>query len=221
MILKYRSWEMEIDITSFTTLVIEEPLSYRQFVSNLWRQASKEPGDIYLFDGTEEKNFSQVFFFVPSPFANDINEKKIINALYQSIEADVQQSHWKSFQELQRQQNEFLEQIAFHSSTAIHWEQSPAIKDFLKYMKLGFVSWDEEPLAAWYQYLKIVQEYLRPHAIVVIGLRSCVNDQELEQFIHEMELLELPVLTIERWHGGNPVRGEKIYIIDQDLCEIY
>lgn len=221
MIVKYRSWEMNIDISSFSTLVIENPLSYRQFVSSLWRQANKEPGDIYLFDGTDEKDFHKVFFFVPSPFANDMNEKRILNALYQSIEEEVNQSHWQSFQELQRCQSEFLGKVSVHHPVQIHWEQNPPVKDFLKYMKLGFEAWDEELLAAWYQYIKTVQEYLQPTAIAVIGLRSCLTEEELEQFVHEMELLELPILTIERWHVGNPVPGEKIYIIDKDLCEIY
>ena len=71
------------------------------------------------------------------------------------------------------------------------------------------------------QHAVIIQEFLSPEALIYTNIRGMFLDNEWQDFIKEIRLHNINLLIVENRSNYVSVKGEKVYIIDKDYCEIY
>lgn len=70
-------------------------------------------------------------------------------------------------------------------------------------------------------YLKICAEFLKTRLIIIVGMHESMTSEEIA-LVHRTAVYEkVSLLDIERHVPMDVQDFEKLYIIDNDLCEIY
>ena len=69
-------------------------------------------------------------------------------------------------------------------------------------------------------YLEVVQEFLKPKCIIIMGLKQFFEREELEEIYKFVIYQEIKLVLIENVTDKDIYDLEKKLIVDIDLCEI-
>ena len=70
------------------------------------------------------------------------------------------------------------------------------------------------------EYLDLVKDYLKIKTIILINSRNYFTDEEYKNLFEEVQRKDISLLFIENYNNRVSFPNEKLYIIDNNLCEL-
>ena len=202
------------------TFVIENPIMYRSFLSELYDQQQGLSGRFVL-----SKNFSILDVGKHVEIISDVlkmetdSNKKIITAIVKELTEIAINEKNDEVMELYGKINSVISDVIFSSGHEIVFDD---INDISQIFKMYNIRPDCENLTLGekiLQHMEMCEKYLGKKLFVFLNLHSFFSKEELEKLFQDIIYRKNYVFLVER-HDYKASTLEKKRIIDIDLCEI-
>lgn len=223
MIMKYKKYNFEIPVEGVQTLVIENPKEYREFILNLLRQIDGEVGDLKFYENLEEKNMKNKIIFSANPFFLDINNRRIIDSLYKNMQELILTEKFEEYKELESKIYNFLSSLLINEHIDVELNEEIDTKKLFQAANIHIadLNSNNDLLENISQYISVIKRYTNIEIMIFINLRAMFEKEEWKNLVQDIKKSNICLFNIETYSSFVEVPGEKIYIIDKDLCEIF
>lgn len=202
--------------------IIENQKEFRRLIHELYAQTQGEDGRFVLSEENDILNVKKTMQCILVPFDLELNNKKILEAIYTKLKNNIMESSlFLSQNEMLGKVFQFLEEIIEQADYPLTYNEDIDIKSIFKLVNLKLDSSAESMPEQLYEYIRLHQQILGIKVFVFVNLRTYLTDEELEDLLRYLEYYKASILLIESQDRGEKFKGEKKYIIDKDLCEIY
>ena len=200
--------------------VIESQDAFLKFVQELCSQVDGAEGRFVLSD-EEEISLAKYAELLVNPLNTNINDRKVLNKLYSELSklASGEELYLETQNVLAELQNYFLK-LEYASEYFLEADSEIDIVALFKAAGLRIQSCADNFLESLCQYIEIMASLMRKKIIILINVRSYINDDQLKLLIESVQYKEIAILFIENVERELP-KGVRRYIMDCDQCEIY
>ena len=214
--------QIELPEDRIPVLILENPSRFCQFVADLQRQIAGEEGDWVLSDSGKPLKIDKFCELILDPFSLDINQRKMITALYAQIEKEVLQT------EMLLEWNQIstsLELAAVKLMSVLDdyeliYRDEINIRDFLKFMDVHFDVRAEELPERLIDYMRMSVDVLGTRLFILCNIKSFIDEQNM-QYIYEQALYnKFHLLLVENHESEQINELERRIVIDKDDCLI-
>ena len=199
-------------------LVIEREEDFYRYCNELMSQIDGQNGGFCLSEGADIVGFSKNSVLISDYFSLQVNDKKVLQKLYQSLQTIANDKFYLELENLRRQFSLFFEHLNSESDFPINYDVEDAFSGILKAFDVKIE--DEHTfLSKLISYVRIMSEFAKIKCFFFINLKTFLDEKQISEFYHEMQLNEISIFLLE-----NTVKpklpSEYITVIDRDLCEI-
>lgn len=208
--------EMRENVTD--CIIIENPTSMSNIVSELWAQCNGGEGNFIL---SQEKSLKieKDMDIVLNPFALDFNSRKITAALYSNLVQSAN-SYVLEKAHLNSQIIQLLDQIMLDQIySGIEYNMDFDWNDLFKLYGVKIAREYDSLLEKLVEYVKIMASLCNVKVICFVNLKCYLNQEEILEFIRAVNYNKIQLVLIEA-HETERLVDERIYIIDKDNCLI-
>lgn len=202
-------------------LVVESPKFFSEIVCQIRKGCDGEDTDWILSKEGNPVNMSKKALMIIDPFFMDLNQKKLLNALYSDIEnmtlASERVLQWNEFVSELEKQIDFLTQDVEYS---LDYDMEITVRDFLKLMNLRFRPEGETFLEYLSDVIAVFSEVLTIDLFIFVNLFSYLDKEERRQLYEVANYKKVSLLILEAQDRYEYLREEHVVIIDKDLCVI-
>lgn len=201
------------------TLVIENPRLMYAVVSDIEQQLCGAGGKTVLSEDNVPLSLSRNLEMLTQFIPFDINRKGLINRIVaEMIVTARQEEYYMQIQELVAQWEKICMSITLSMPGDFNFTKiSP--EALLKGAGVEIENNYDRLTEKLLDYFELVENYDAKKLFVLVNLRSYVENQEMELFLEEIIQRDYAVLFIEGAER-QPIKYEKKYIVDADLCSI-
>ena len=209
-----------LDVQRPCEWIIESQDVFLKFVQELCSQVDGAEGGFVLSD-EEEISLAKYAELLVNPLNANINDKRVLNKLYGELSklADGEELYLETQGILAGLQNYFLK-LEYASEYFLETDSDIDIMALFKAAGLRIQSCADNFLENLCQYIEVMASLMRKKVIILVNVRSYMNDDQLKQLIETVQYKEIALLFIENMERELP-KGVRRYIIDRDQCEIY
>ena len=223
MRLAHPDWKFVLEFRENETpvLVIEDPRRLRQAAGELARQADGEEGRFVLSKDWEPIEIEKNLRVMTDVFGLDVNERKSLSALHRELHRAAEgEKYFLKTAELKTQLARWMAALEMETPYALEYEDAnvPAL---LKALDVRFENPPSELTERLAQWMRIQTAFLSVRCIVCVNLRALFDVEELRQLYQCARYEKVHLLMLENRAEGKIDPGERFFVIDKDLCEIY
>ena len=201
--------------------IMESPVCFRTMVWNLREQILGKEGSFVLSEKDEILNIPKSMEMILNPFSTDVNEKRILNRIYQELaELSCREDNYYLTQEFKQQVLSYLYELENQCDYAISINPELDFSFLLKAAGVKLEVCEGDFLSTLLQYIEVVYSVLKKKLFVLVNIRSYLSDSQMKELIQMIKYREIPVLLVEN-KQRDCFTGVHQYIIDADQCEIY
>lgn len=114
----------------------------------------------------------------------------------------------------------FIALLTDNETIALNFKDAINLQDLFKIADVKVECESIKLLEKILDYLEVVQEFLKPKCIIIIGLKQFFEKKEIEEIYKFAVYREIRLILIENGLDEEIYDLEKKIIIDCDLCEI-
>lgn len=223
MKLAYNSIEPVIILDENTPIVLslESPKLFRDFLCDFQNQMDIGEGQFTLSENEKIVQLHKSVDFLLDPINTDINQKKILQKLYASLDKEANDA--KLFEEtlkIKSSINKFLLDLEYESEYILEHDVDFDLKGIFSATNLRFVQERSDFLARLSKYIEISRKFLGFKALVLVNICSYLSSEEIKLLWDAAAYNKLAILMIESNYTVK-IAEEKLIIIDKDLCVVY
>lgn len=214
-------YNLEFDLMENQILVlsIENHLTYRNILEELWKQYKGETGNFILSDGDKELKMSQRIECIYNIFNINTNDRKIISKLYQELiyqnDALLQEESIRFKQELMEYFDKLISTVPYN----LKYNFEVDLSSLMKAISVETDVEGDSLLEKMLQYIKLMNQICGIDIFVIPNLKYYFSTEETMQFYQFAMYNKIYIVVIEPTLSLH-VEGEKSWIIDDDLCII-
>lgn len=212
---------IEFQENQINELIIENAQLFCRFLEQILQQVNGT-GDDIIFLSEEDKilSWEKNVEVVVNPFQLDINQKKILNRLYQNLSDIVQENgYYVKLNELSAEMIKLVSEIEYSAGISLTHSMNVEALHIFKMLDIKIEADGKSVLERLIEYMKVVSELLHYKLLVFVNLKSYLNKEELEMLYQTAYYEKLHVLLLES-SERNYSLGESRVLIDRDMCEI-
>ncbi|MEA5026246.1 MAG: type II-A CRISPR-associated protein Csn2 [Erysipelotrichaceae bacterium] len=203
-------------------LVLESSTEFSVYVHELYQQVNGGDGRWILSELDNAYKFDKDVELIINPFAVDLNQKKLINTLYNKLDEITKSPDiWLSWNELYSKMVDVIEKQISPLEYDLGYSDSLEVKDFLKIMNLHFVDDSESVLEKLIDYVQLLHEVLNVRLFIFINIRSYLSPEDLQKLYKQVFYNKNFILLIENDDNFIRQADEEVIIIDKDHCIIF
>lgn len=221
MKLVHREYGIEIELqeNQIPVLVIEAPETFSVLIQELYR--SKQGGEkkFLLSESDKLLNMGKSLELMVNPFAIDVNEKRIVQKLYQEIESQVQEQLVLETAEIHSKLISYLEEIVGKIAYPVTFDLEENVLGLMKTYNVRLEAESITLLEKLVEYFELLHQLCRIEVIVCVNLKSYLSEAELRQLYEAMFYEKISLILLENTQREK-VEGERICIMDRDGCII-
>ena len=200
--------------------VIESPEAFLKFTRELCSQASGEEGK-FVLSSEEEIPLSKYAEIITDPLNVNVNDRKILNKLYAEMsELSFGEELYAETRKMLADFQEYFLKLEQAGNYSLETDSEIDVVSIFKAAGVKIQSCSDNFIENLCQYAEIMASLLRKKVIILINIRSYINDEQLKQLLAEVRYKEIALLLIENMERELPA-GVHRYIIDSDQCEIF
>lgn len=199
-------------------LVVEAEDQFYKYQKEIYMQCQGEDGGFCLFEGDKDLSFDKQALLIKDYFFFDLNDKKLINKLYASLSEITLNSFEEKYWQIKEMIKILFAELDAESECSIDYEEENGIINLMKAFGVH-VKTEDSLLGNLSAYIKLNTFYLKKRCVFLVNLKTVLTEAAVKMFYHEMALNEISVFLLENTLKTK-LEGEKITIIDRDLCEI-
>ena len=221
MKLVHREYGIEIELqeNQIPVLIIEAPETFSVLIQELYR--SKQGGEekFLLSESDKLLNMGKSLELMVNPFAIDVNEKRIVQKLYQEIESRVQEQLVLETAEIHSKLISYLEEIVGKIAYPVTFDLEENVLGLMKTYNVRLETESITLLEKLVEYFELLHQLCRIEVIVCVNLKSYLSEAELRQLYEAMFYEKISLILLENTQREK-VEGERICIMDRDGCII-
>lgn len=221
MRLVYPEYEICIELGEniINVICIEHPKIFRKFIYYLWEQYKGTEGPILLSSNNTVLNIEKNVEIIANPFEININQKKIINNLYNELRTITMTQFADIVQQINILDVSYFDQLINELPYHLSYNVELKIIDLFKMYDLRLEYSSDSLLEKLIDYITLSSQICKSQLFIFINLKSYFNDEEIK-YIYEVSIYnKLYFLLIENVYK-EPLQNEQILIIDKDMCKI-
>lgn len=204
-------------------VVIENPSMLSKMIIEFKNQINKEEGKFVLSDDRNEMmDISKKSEMYIDLFSFDFNNKKIISKIYHDLrDKAMGESFYVSTSEISNTMMGYLENLINSVDVPLI---IPDELDMISFFKFAGIKVDynyESEAERLIDYLSLVSEVLSVELVIFVNLKSFLTQKDIKHLYKWISYNEKNILLLESTTRENSYEEEKIFIIDEDLCQIY
>lgn len=206
---------------SCTEWIIERPELFSEYTQELLMQKDGKEGRFVLSQDNKIIDIPKNVEIILNPFAVDINDKRILNKIYQNLNnlAYSEECYMRT-QEITQNIYEYLLNMEQKTEYILSVEADIDMALLFKAAGVKNEVYEEDFVQMLSRYIKIMCDVLKIQFVVFVNIRSYLTDEQLQEIIKEVAYLEVKLLLMEN-QERSLLKDTKRYIIDGDQCEIY
>lgn len=200
-------------------LIVEHPQTLANIIQNLYKEYVGEEGSIIFSDNGKSFPMGKKVMLLLNPFLGDLNDKRLIKALYLKIQEIAKDSSEEA--EIINQHNlayieKLIEKMQYDN---IIYDFGFSVESLLKMYSVHIEDNYSNLVEYLSEFFKATKELCGIDAIIILNLHQYVTDDELMQLYKMATYYKLKLLVIDSKEPQVSL-GEKTYIIDKDCCNI-
>ena len=169
----------------------------------------------------EVLNLKETLCCIIDPFSLSVNEKRLLNRLYDYMKNEIQSSE---FLVENNKVYSIIEQFAIHLIQAVDWNldytNKTDVVSLLKFMDIHFAEHFESLIEKIIEYVRIVYELLHVKCFIFVNILSYINEMEMNELFKFCQYQKINILLIENRQPLNIQSFKPAMIIDEDCCII-
>lgn len=222
MILAHPDLKMIIENNEFSVsiLVIENEIFFCNTVQDIYAQINGSDGKYVLSDNNETISWSKNAELITQYVPFEINKKNLLTKLYSKLKTEALKENYAETCELSGKISEYILKISHAVDAEIVFDENPDISGLFKLANVQFEEMGESIAEKMISYMLNVKELEGDKLFIAVDLKSYLDKEKLTEMYKTVFLHKLHLLLIEST-DKETLKGEKKYIIDKDLCEIY
>lgn len=211
--------EIELKENQISVLVVESPEKLSELIQELYLSKQGGEGKFLLSEADKLLNMGKFLELVVNPFAIDVNEKRIVQKLYQEIESQVQEQLVLETAEIHSRLISYLEEIAGKVTYPVIFDLEQNVLGLMKTYNVRLETESITLLEKLVEYFELLHQLCRIEVIVCVNLKSYLSEAELRQLYEAMFYEKISLILLENTQREK-VEGERICIMDRDGCII-
>lgn len=220
-ILRHFNWEHEITFNdgSITNLIIENPVTLRNYILELNNQINGEEGAFVLSEKDHEVSIPKNIALISNPITLEFDEKKIntkINKdllLLTSKNSEIQKKTFPLLSMLENYAESLIEEYGYN---IIYNDVDEA--GIIKMLNFHINQEYNSPADKLLEWMNITHDILQIENFVILNLPLYFTEEEEFTICSESSSLKHNLLLIDRSKLYN---HKNTIIIDSDNCELY
>lgn len=202
------------------TLVIENPVLYRNFVSGMIEQQGGMDGMFVLSNNDEIIDFHKNVELITDVFSVDPCEnKRIINAMQKELVDIADHEFPHELMELYEKIHSLISEAVFSCGMDATFDEINDISPIIKLYNVRPDIEDHSLLGKLLIHMELCEKYLKKKLFIILNLHSCCSQEELNYFFKDAVYRKNNILLLET-HLEEVSTYEKVLIVDKDMCEI-
>lgn len=220
MKLQIKNFTFHLDLNEkINVLIIENKKEYREVVDSFVNKLDIKDGKILLFDKNELIVPSKFLFTSNDYYSFDIN-KLCLTKMYKKIkEISLLEYSDESFK-IKSEIENFIYKIISQYDLYLEIDSEMDILDLLKSVKLKIKNYENLDLDRIINYMNIINELFGIKNFIFINFRQNFSEKEIIDFYEYVIYNDFNIVLVESITISK-LQKESIFIIDDDLCEIY
>ncbi len=219
MILSHYELDNTFDLqpNKVNVLVVENQNLFWQYWRELHQQIEGNDGRFVLSANGEDMPFSRHALIVADYVSLSVNNKKILNKLYSTLDYVIHNNCLAEYQKLLEAWSNLYLRINIESPVPIvHDEITTSV--LLKACS-ATIEQQDTLLDKLVQYIRVNATLLQTTCFFFVNLHTVLNQEQLQAFYHEVALQEVNIFLLEsKVYDKQP--QETVTVIDDDLCQI-
>ena len=189
--------EIELKENQIPVLVIEAPETFSELIQELYLSKQGGEGKVLLSEADKLLNMGKFLELVVNPFAIDVNEKRIVQKLYQEIESRVQEQLVLETAEIHSQLISYLEEIAGKVTYPVTFDLEENVLGLMKIYNVRLETESITLLEKLVEYFRLLHQLCRVEVIVCVNLKSYLSESELRQLYEAVFYEKISLILLE------------------------
>ncbi len=221
MKLVYAEYSIEIALkeNQIPVLVIESPEMFSKLIQELYQSRQGIAGKFVLSEGDKLLPVGKSMELVLNPFEIDLNEKRILQKLYQEMESQVQEQLILETTEIHGKLISYLEKIAEKVTYPVTFDLEANVLGLMKTYNVRLEAETSTLLEKMVEYFKLLHQLCRINVAICVNLKTYLSETELSQLYEAVFYEKINLILLEN-RQGKRLQEEKICIVDEDGCII-
>jgi len=202
-------------------LVVENSRLLSELIIDLKNQTEGKDGKFVLSNDGNIKHISKNVVLVLNIFSIDINERKILNKLYQQLqEISVNEKYYLDTINLKATISKFIISLEEDLTFDIDYEQEFSMVSLFKASNVKIYTENSSIIENIIEYIKVIEELINDKLFIFINLKSFLSNDDIQELYKFVCYNKTNILLLENKKYNKEFPEEKVIIIDNDLCEI-
>ena len=200
-------------------IIVENRKVYAELIQELMEQIKGQSGRYVLTDKEKELSLSKNLTLIFNPFEIDCNERKVIQRLYQEVEEVATGDMITRTTEIHSAIIEYLDELLAIVPYQIGYTPDLNVLSWLKAVNVEIDSEDTSLLERVTNYVRVHKRLLHIHVFIFINIHLYMDKEDLQK-LYEFACYEKIYLILFESMQNEYVEGERVWLLDKDLCII-
>ncbi|NLY71038.1 MAG: type II-A CRISPR-associated protein Csn2 [Clostridiales bacterium] len=209
----------EFEENRVNVLVIENAKFLRSVLQDMLCQLSGEDGEAIISEDFKKLNFSKAVDLILDVFGLDVNNKRILNKIYENMNELALDQYYLAMTELLGSISGFIETIIEDIDYPIMYKNQNDILALLKLSDVKVCTDNQELLGCIIDYLSIMSEICAIKCFIFVNLKSFLNKNELKELYKHVFYKKINIMLVEST-CREKLEYEVLHIVDESLCRI-
>lgn len=211
--------ELQLCENQISTIVMETPLVFTQFLQTIIRQIEGEEGDLLLSEGDKIFTFSKNVVLIDNPLMINCNEKRIISKIHKELGNIVNTEMYEKYSMLNTEIVKFVETAMDTVPYHLEMDYQVDVTELFKTYDVKIATEETDPLEKLIDYPRALHTICNVKCFIVLNLKHFFTEEQVKQ-VYEICFYEKIFLINMEGVKTYLTDVEKCVIIDKDLCLI-
>jgi len=219
MILRFLPLDLEIPLAegSVNVLSVEEPKTFGRMLMELVKAFDGGNGDWMLANNESEQKIAKNLDVIWNALFVDLNEKKLVTALYKELEGYVTDELFTEYSSLNSSAVSLMDKLTMLVPYPLSFDLEGSMSGLLKLYQVQFEDDADSPIERLMNYLKLSHQIKRVNGFLALNLKQFYTEEDLHELYEFVEYEKICVLILEGYHS-KALPKENNWIVDRDLC---
>ena len=202
-------------------LVVENKKKFVEFIQEIIKQNNGNEGKFFLFDKNTELKIHNKVEIIKDIFDLDINNKKILNKIYHELEElSIDSEFLLETKNMESNLLKYIYCLIEKYDYPLEIAKGLDLKELFKLLSVKLSLCFSNKVEEILEYIDLVSRILKKEIFVLVNLHIFLEKDDIVALCRECFYKKIKLLFVENQKPDIINNEERLFIIDNDLCEI-